>query len=73
MSRERAVWALAGSMVLLSQALAYLVSPWWHLLSLFVGANLLQSAFTGFCPAEKIFAKMGLKSQSDCCAAQSQR
>lgn len=60
MSREHAVWALAGTMILLSQALAHWVSPWWHLLAVFVGVNLIQSAFTGFCPAEKIFARLGL-------------
>jgi len=61
MSRERAVWALAGTMVLLSQALAHLLSPWWHLLSLFVGLNLLQSAFTGFCPLAKILKALGCR------------
>ena len=61
---ERAVLTLAGSMVLLSLALAWLVSPYWVLLTAFVGANLLQSAFTGFCPAAIIFRKLGLKS---CC------
>lgn len=60
MSVENAVRALAGSFVLLSLALALLVSPWALLLAAFVGLNLLQSAFTGFCPAEKIFAALGV-------------
>lgn len=61
MNIDRIVLAFAGSMVLLSVALAQFVSSWWLLLALFVGANLLQSAFTGFCPLAKILAKLGLK------------
>ena len=60
MTVDKAVRALAGTMVLLSVALTYWVSPWFVLLTLFVGANLLQSAFTGFCPAESVFRNMGL-------------
>ncbi len=62
MNVDRAVLSLAGSMVLLSVVLAWLVSPYWLLLTTFVGANLLQSAFSGFCPAAIIFRKLGLKS-----------
>jgi hypothetical protein len=47
-------------MVLISVALAHFVSPWWLLLAVFVGVNLIQSAFTGFCPAETILHKLGL-------------
>ncbi len=61
MTVDRAVTAFAGFMVLLSVALAYLVSPYWTWLTVFVGANLLQSAFTGFCPAAMIFKKLGVK------------
>jgi positive regulator of sigma E activity len=61
MNIDRAVLTLAGSMVLISAVLAYLVSPYWLLLTAFVGANLLQAAFTGFCPAATIFGKLGLK------------
>jgi hypothetical protein len=50
MSIERIVLAVAGSFVLLSALLAYYVSPLWLLFTGFVGLNLLQSAFTGFCP-----------------------
>ena len=60
MSVDKAVFAFAGVMVLLSVALTYLVSPWWLLLTVFVGANMLQSAFTGFCPAAIVFKRMGL-------------
>jgi hypothetical protein len=62
MSVDKAVFAFAGVMVLLSVALTYLVSPWWLLLTVFVGANMLQSAFTGFCPAAIVFKRMGLPS-----------
>ena len=61
MNVDRAVLTLAGSMVLISLALAWLVSPYWLLLTAFVGANLLQAAFTGFCPAAIVFRKLGLK------------
>ena len=61
MSRQQAVRVLAGSLVLISITLAATVSPWWLLLALFVVLNLAQSGFTGFCPAEKIFARLGLK------------
>jgi hypothetical protein len=59
MSVDRAVMAFAGFMVLLSLALAHWVSPFWLWLTVFVGANLLQAAFTGFCPAALIFKKLG--------------
>ena len=62
MTVENAIRILAGTLVLVSVALAYYVSPWWLLLACFVGVNLIQSAFTGFCPAEMIFRKLGLKS-----------
>lgn len=61
MTINQAIRILAGTMVLLSVALTYWVSPWFVLLTLFVGVNLIQSAFTGFCPAEMIFRKMGLR------------
>ncbi|EQD56014.1 hypothetical protein B1B_09104, partial [mine drainage metagenome] len=50
MNIDRIVFAFADSMILISVLLAYLVSPLWMLLAAFVGLNLLQSAFTGFCP-----------------------
>ena len=60
MNLDRAVLALAGTIVLLSVLLTALVSTWWLLLATFVGVNLLQSSVTGFCPAALIFAKLGL-------------
>lgn len=62
MNLDRAVMAFAGVMILLSAVLTYLVSPWWLLLTAFVGLNLLQASFTGFCPAAMLFSKLGLKS-----------
>lgn len=61
MSVDRAVLAFAGTMVLVSLALAHWVHPAWLWLTAFVGANLLQSAFTGFCPAAMIFKRLGAK------------
>jgi hypothetical protein len=61
MSIDRAVMAFAGALVLISVALAHFVHPLWIWLTVFVGANLLQAAFTGFCPAAMIFKAMGAK------------
>ncbi|MGB5094094.1 MAG: DUF2892 domain-containing protein [Parvibaculum sp.] len=62
MSVDRAVTAFAGTMVLISLLLAQIHSPYWLLLTTFVGLNLLQSSFTGFCPAAMLFKRLGLKS-----------
>lgn len=62
MNVDRAVLSLAGTMILVSLALAHFVSPYWLLLTAFVGLNLLQAAFTGFCPAATVFRKLGLRS-----------
>lgn len=62
MNIDRAVFALAGTLVLVSVALATLVSTWWLLLAAFVGFNLLQSSITGFCPAAVILRRFGVKS-----------
>lgn len=61
MTVDRAVLAFAGLMVLVSVALAHFVSPWWLLLTVFVGANMLQAAFTGFCPAAMVLRKIGVR------------
>lgn len=60
MNIDRAVMAFAGVMVLVSVALVYFVSPWWLLLTGFVGLNLLQASFTGFCPVAIVFRKLGI-------------
>ncbi len=68
MKLENAIRALAGTFILISLALAHYVSPNWLWFTAFVGANLLQSAFTGFCPAEMILKKLGLgKGGVSCC------
>jgi hypothetical protein len=64
MNVDRAVFAFAGAVLLLSLALAWLVSPYWLLLSAFVGLNMFQAAFTGFCPAAMVFKKLGLRAGS---------
>jgi hypothetical protein len=48
-------------MVLVSLLLTWFVSPYWVLLTVFVGLNMLQAAFTGVCPAAMVFRKLGLK------------
>lgn len=64
MNIDRAVMAFAGSMVIVGLALAHFVSPWWWLLTLFVGLNLLQASFSGFCPLAFVLRRLGLKSGS---------
>ena len=59
MKIEGLVRILAGCMTLLSVALVTFVSPWWLLLTCFVGVNLIQSVFTGFCPPRIILTKLG--------------
>jgi hypothetical protein len=61
MNIDRAVLLLAGSIVLISVALAWLVSPYWLVLTAFVGANMLQASFTGFCPAALLLCWLGVK------------
>lgn len=61
MTLDRAILAFAGAMTLLSVALTVWVSPLFVWFTVFIGLNLLQSAFTGFCPAASIFKKLGLK------------
>ena len=65
MSIERGVTAFAGFMVLLSLLLMWQVHPGFIWLTVFVGFNLLQSSFTGFCPAAKVMRKMGMKSEKE--------
>ena len=62
MSIERIVFAVAGAFILISVLLGMYVSPYWLWFTAFVGANLLQSAFTGFCPLALILKKMGKES-----------
>jgi len=59
MKIESFIRAMAGTVVLVSVALAHFVSPWWLLLTCFAGLNLLQSAFTGFCLPVIVLTKLG--------------
>ena len=61
MTIDRSVLAFAGFMVLVSLLLAHLFSPYWLWLTAFVGANLIQSSMTGFCPAAIVFKRLGVK------------
>lgn len=61
MTLDRAVFAFAGSFILISLALAHWVSPLWLFFTAFVGLNMLQTAFTGFCPLVIILKKLGVK------------
>lgn len=61
MSIDRIVMAFAGAMVLISLFLSWVHSPYWLFFTAFVGANLLQASFTGFCPLAIILKKIGIR------------
>ena len=61
MTIDRAVIAVAGGFILISLLLAHFHSGYWLWFTAFVGANLLQSAFTGFCPMARVLKKLGVK------------
>ncbi len=61
MSMDHIIRAIAGTFILLSLSLGYLHSPYWHLFTAFVGANLLQSAFSKWCLMETILSKLGVQ------------
>jgi hypothetical protein len=60
MNIDRVVMAFAGTVVLASLLLGLYLSPAWHWLTAFVGANLLQASFTGFCPLARILRRLGV-------------
>jgi hypothetical protein len=60
MNIDQAVLAFAGVMILISLALTHFVSPWFWWFTAFIGLNMLQAAFSGFCPAAMIFKRLGL-------------
>lgn len=62
MTLDRSVMLFAGVMVLLSVVLTAFVSPLFIWFTVFIGLNLIQSSFTGFCPAAMVFKKLGIKS-----------
>jgi hypothetical protein len=68
-SVERGVSAFAGFMVLLSVALTEWVHPGFVWLTVFVGANLFQQSFTGFCPAAMVMRRLGMKTEAELAAA----
>ncbi|MCK8044065.1 DUF2892 domain-containing protein [Shewanella sp. 1CM18E] len=70
MSVERATMAFAGLMVLLSVALTIWINDNFIWFTVFIGANLLQSAYTQFCPAAIILRKMGFQSEAQLATAE---
>lgn len=70
MTIDRAVLAFAGTMILVSLALSHFWSPYWLYFTAFIGLNLLQSAFTGFCPAAIILKRLGVRPGAAFCAAE---
>ena len=61
MNIDRTVFAVAGTMILVSLAMSQVHSPYWLLLTGFVGLNMLQAAFTGFCPLALILKRLGFQ------------
>ncbi len=61
MKLENGIRVFAGIMILISVLLAALVSKGWLIFTAFISINLIQSAFTGFCPAAKLMKKLGLE------------
>ena len=70
MTIENGIRVLAGSLVFVSGVCSFCHSQWWLLFALFVSINLIQSAFTGFCPASKILKILGFKDSGNCCSKQ---
>ncbi len=64
MTMERYIRRIAGTFVLISLALGIWVSQWWFLFTAFVGLNLIQSSFTGWCLMEDILSKLGIAKTS---------
>jgi len=60
MTLDRAVMTFAGCVVLMGIFLSMTVHPWWIALTIFAGLNMIQAAFTGFCPAAIVFKKLGV-------------
>ena len=65
MKLEKALRGIAGTFILVSVALAHFHSPWWLIFTAFVGLNLLQSAFTSWCPMITILRSLGVRSCQD--------
>jgi hypothetical protein len=71
MTIEKYIRIMAGTFILLSVLLAIWVSPWWLIWTTLIGVSLVQSAFTGWCPAEIILKKFGVK--GSCCPDSSKK
>ena len=69
MTIQRIIYLVAGTLVLTGLALGHFVNEWWLLLSAFVGFNMFQTAFTGFCPLERILIKLGIGQTGESCGA----
>jgi len=69
MTIEKAMLVLIGTMVLVTSLLALFHNPLWTWVTVFVGFNVLQSAFTGFCPPSWVMKKMGMKTQMELSAS----
>lgn len=67
MKIQSIIYLVAGTLVLTGLALGYWVDQRWLLLAAFVGLNLFQTAFTGFCPLERILVKLGVAQGGGCC------
>ena len=61
MNIDKLVFRIAGSFILISLLLAHFVSPYWLWFTAFVGANMVQSSFSGFCPMSKLLKMLGVK------------
>ena len=61
MNIDKAVFRVAGSLILISLLLAWLHSAWWFALTALVGLNMLQASFTGFCPLASVLKLFGMK------------
>ncbi len=61
MTVDRIIFAFAGTLVLLGVLLAWLLGPWWLLLPGLIGMNMLQAAFSGFCPLARILKHFGVR------------
>ncbi len=69
MKRQSIIYLVAGTLVLTGLALGYAVNQLWLLLAAFVGLNLFQTAFSGFCPLERILIKLGIGGPGEECGA----
>ena len=72
MTNELRLRAFAGIMILISTALVHFISPWWLLFTAFIGLNLIQSAFTGFCPPLWVMRRIWPETDGRCGTDKSQ-